>query len=914
MRVSYNGQAVTQGARQNSADLNRLQAATLNQGRASASIAGQNRVLASSYTSLAGAVSAYVGAQGAIQFVKSIAGSEQLSTRLRNLTQSAEQYTEVQRYLEQSADRLNIRYTVLAEGMSGLLALEKAQVQTGRESRAILEGLSNAAKDLGASNNQVAQTLYGYKQAATQGTVQTTELLQVTEPLPGLLQAMDRAAGLAAGGFKKLTGDGKVTSQFFKETLIKALQEYEGAAEASSGTITAAANDFLTTYDIIAKKLQEPVNAAVVPMINAAATGLAALGDNVDVLGNLADGVVLLSAVLAGRFVASIGQATAAKIANQVATQRAAQAELTQASAALAVAKAEQQAAAAMFSSAVNLRTRAALSDQASAASLRLTAATQRYTAAQVQANIAARAGAGALALLGGPVGVAVTAALAIAYFASTSGDAKKPTDDLTDSIDKQIGKFKELNAIGRATSISELTRQEADARNTLIALQQKYREEEEKLQRTMSQRQGSNDFGGLNQALKDSAALDALKEQMAQAEAELNRIAELKSKLFTSTLPAVDTPIAETDTSAVDEKELTRLEKSLLTQEERIEASYVNRQVMLDQALAANQVSREKYDELSLRLEVQRDTELLELQRQTEETKRRRAREAEEERLRLLRESYENELAIIQGFEDRKALIQYEADRRLADARNQQQILQAQGFANRQEADEHARQEALLDATARRTGQMRGLLFSQAEWERKNELEKTDAVLSIGESGFKAMAGQSKKAFALYKTFAITKAVINTYEMATGAYNALASIPYVGPVLGAAAAAAAIAYGMAQVSAIKNQSYSAAYHGGRDYIPEEQTALLQRGERVVSPRQNVALTKAVDKINQGDAGGNVVHLNYNPLFQVQGTDENSMAKLAGFEQQLRERVINDLIYQLNNGTGAYYRAVRNVA
>ena len=40
------------------------------------------------------------------------------------------------------------------------------------------------------------------------------------------------------------------------------------------------------------------------------------------------------------------------------------------------------------------------------------------------------------------------------------------------------------------------------------------------------------------------------------------------------------------------------------------------------------------------------------------------------------------------------------------------------------------------------------------------------------------------------------------------GAYNALASIPYVGPALGAAAAAAAIAFGGAQINAIKSQSF----------------------------------------------------------------------------------------------------------
>lgn len=47
--------------------------------------------------------------------------------------------------------------------------------------------------------------------------------------------------------------------------------------------------------------------------------------------------------------------------------------------------------------------------------------------------------------------------------------------------------------------------------------------------------------------------------------------------------------------------------------------------------------------------------------------------------------------------------------------------------------------------------------------------------------------------------------AMINALSSAVGAYNSMASIPYVGPALGAAAAAAALASGVAQCIAIKN-------------------------------------------------------------------------------------------------------------
>ncbi|MCP3683863.1 MAG: phage tail tape measure protein [bacterium] len=72
----------------------------------------------------------------------------------------------------------------------------------------------------------------------------------------------------------------------------------------------------------------------------------------------------------------------------------------------------------------------------------------------------------------------------------------------------------------------------------------------------------------------------------------------------------------------------------------------------------------------------------------------------------------------------------------------------------------------------------------------------------------------ESEKAFRAYQAFAVTEAIINTYKAATGAYASLSNIPYVGPVLGAAAAAAAIASGLAQVAQIKAQRPSYAEGG----------------------------------------------------------------------------------------------------
>jgi hypothetical protein len=63
----------------------------------------------------------------------------------------------------------------------------------------------------------------------------------------------------------------------------------------------------------------------------------------------------------------------------------------------------------------------------------------------------------------------------------------------------------------------------------------------------------------------------------------------------------------------------------------------------------------------------------------------------------------------------------------------------------------------------------------------------------------------QGKEGFLAFKRFSQAQALIATYESATKAFNSLAGIPYVGPVLGGVAAAAAVAAGLMRVRQIEN-------------------------------------------------------------------------------------------------------------
>lgn len=91
---------------------------------------------------------------------------------------------------------------------------------------------------------------------------------------------------------------------------------------------------------------------------------------------------------------------------------------------------------------------------------------------------------------------------------------------------------------------------------------------------------------------------------------------------------------------------------------------------------------------------------------------------------------------------------------------------------------------------------------------------EKKNAALqnslSVASSIFGSMAKIAGEETKAGKAFAVTQAVIDTYAAANSAYASMAGIPYVGPALGIAAAAAAIASGIANVKTILSTKVSA--------------------------------------------------------------------------------------------------------
>lgn len=124
------------------------------------------------------------------------------------------------------------------------------------------------------------------------------------------------------------------------------------------------------------------------------------------------------------------------------------------------------------------------------------------------------------------------------------------------------------------------------------------------------------------------------------------------------------------------------------------------------------------------------------------------------------------------------------------------------------------------------------------------------------------ANSKEARKAFALYKTMKSGEVIISTASAAMAAYEgAMKFSPTFGPYIGAALVALVTAQGAMQLAAINAQQMPSA-HGGLDYVPREQTYLLDKGERVLSPRQNKDLTGYLNARNNNVNNNNIKIVN----------------------------------------------------
>jgi len=336
----------------------------------------------------------------------------------------------------------------------------------------------------GKSAKDAAGAITQLNQGFASGVLRGDEFNSVAEGAPRILDALAQSLKISRGELRDFAATGGITS----EILVTALESYSSTAQKMVDTTT---RTFAQNSELAKTLAVEFVGTS-----ESLASASALAGQSLLIIANnlnlVSDAALIFSVVVGAKVVSALAAKTTATIASIAATnaqiavensaavgaQRRAVVEQEAAAASLAKARADSVAATAAVNAArangTTTQSIAALiiaQNEQAITQARLTGSILSYTTATTAANAAnarlaasttamASIGAGAtairglssaLALIGGPVGLAVIAAAGIAYFALSANDAEKAADKLGDSVDGLAERYASLGKAQKA-------------------------------------------------------------------------------------------------------------------------------------------------------------------------------------------------------------------------------------------------------------------------------------------------------------------------------------------------------------------------------------------------------------------------------------------------------------------------------
>lgn len=408
--------------------------------------------------SLAGALAGLSIGVGSVRELAGLADQYQnINARIRLVSGSNEQAAQSYQSVLSIANAAGQRVAATAELYTRMArSLKGSASQT--ELLRVTETISKAAVVSGATAEESSAAIIQLSQGLASGALRGEEFNSVSEQMPRIMDMLQKSLGKTRGELRKMAEDGKLTTEVVFRALMDGAAEIDREMAAMPLTIERAIAELANAWGDWVGATDNAIGAS-----QAVAQVLKGLGENLNTLMTL---VSVVAVATGARYVAAFAASIAVTRTKRIETLQLAQAELAEANAATASAQAQLQRAA--NAGRMNPGGRARAEDALTAALVRQTAA-ERALTAMTRSRIAA----GAMSMLGGPVGIAITGvtlAIGALFTAYTSIQEKERVlelqhkqtiatlGDLTEKTQNLIDKRGELRDVPVADAVQQQT------------------------------------------------------------------------------------------------------------------------------------------------------------------------------------------------------------------------------------------------------------------------------------------------------------------------------------------------------------------------------------------------------------------------------------------------------------------------
>lgn len=370
---------------------------------------------------LGAAIATVASASGISQLVRLSDSYTKIQNSIVNVVSSTTELTERTGELLRVANQSRSSFEATA-GLYG--KLKRATDDLGISQDRVLKITDSINKGFiasGASTTEASNAITQLAQGLSAGALRGDEFNSVAEQAPVILRAVSQETGKTIGQLREFAATGGITA----DILIRSI---EGYADTIDREFARTAKTFEQQQTVARNLATEWVGSsdAIRGASQAAGAVLVTLAENLDTVATVAGAVgVVLGARFAGQLVASTAALTAQAVA----------------------------------------ATRATVTYDA------LGVAIARTTTVQAAASAASRTLAASMALLGGPVGVAILAASALIYFGNSAEKAGQQARDskLADEVQKLTDKYEGLGRLAQRDLVAGLTEQQIKLNEQLI-------------------------------------------------------------------------------------------------------------------------------------------------------------------------------------------------------------------------------------------------------------------------------------------------------------------------------------------------------------------------------------------------------------------------------------------------------------
>lgn len=354
-----------------------------------------------------------------------------LQNQVRQTTKSTEELTQRTKDLLDISNRSRAGISSTSELYTQLvLSTENLNLSTEEQLR-LTETITKSFAVSGKSAADAAGSIRQLGQAFASGTLRGDEFNSIAEGAPEIMRALQRSLNLTQGELRDLAATGGITAKILVDALGEAAEVID--TKFNDSTVTMAQN-----IEVANNNLTEFIGSstAVQNVMGGLGGAIVTASENISII---ASATAVLASVFAARLIPSMLTYSSSLIANTAA-------QLTNGTAATRTANVYGV----------------------------VTVAAARATVATNALTLASRAATGAMALLGGPLGVILIAATALFTFGDSIDGVNKKLDTTTPEIKKFTESIEKMSRGAKGAALSNINSEMTALRATLTETQTK--------------------------------------------------------------------------------------------------------------------------------------------------------------------------------------------------------------------------------------------------------------------------------------------------------------------------------------------------------------------------------------------------------------------------------------------------------